>query len=291
MKKDDYIVIQSYMVSDLKLSGNKLIIYALINGFSKDGDHEFHGSINYICEWTNLAKNTVLSALRSLVDDGLVEKREYKENNVKFCAYKTGGGAKIEPLVQFSDGGGAEIEPNNINREYNKDKENIEEDKSSSKKKEKEYPEDFEKAWELYKRKGSKMNAYKRWKILSDDDKEKAFVHIPFYIKSNDIHYLKDFEGYLNNRYFDNVVYDRRGGVMFDPERKTSSVYRPSTGGAFSWNEYYKKYLLVGYFDGHVYDGYDDDERPDGAIVMLNNGRGDIRWSSERKIWEKVCTG
>lgn len=290
------------MVSELKLSGNRLIVYALINGFSKDGDHEFHGSLNYISEWANISKKTAITTLKSLVDDRLIEKREYEENNVKFCAYKTLGGAEIAPLVQFAEGGGEKISPlvknlngggekispYNINREYNKDKENYKEDKSSSKKKEKEYPEDFEKAWELYKRKGSKMNAFKRWNQLSESDKEKAFIHIPFYIKSNDMHYLKDFEGYLNNRYFDNVVYDRRGNVMFDPERETSSVYRPSTGGAFLWNDYYKKYLFVGYFDGHIYDGYDDDERPDGAIVMLNNGRGDIRWSSERKAWEKV---
>ena len=302
MKREDYIVIQSYMVSDLKLSGNRLIIYALINGFTKDGNHEFRGSLNYISEWTNLSRNTVLSTLKSLVDDGLIVKREYKENNVKFCTYKTLGSAEIAPLVQFAEGGSAEIaplvqffgggsakiEPNNINKIYIKDKENYKEDKSSSKKKEKGYTEDFEKAWEMYKRKGSKMNAFKRWNQLSESDKEKAFIHIPFYIKSNDIHFLKDFEGYLNNRYFNNVVYGKNGSVLFDPERETSTVYRPVTGGPFLWNDYYKKYLHVGYFDGTIYDGYSDDDRPDGAIVMLNNGRGDIRWSSERKTWEKV---
>ena len=117
MKATDFIVIQAPMVTDLKLSGNRLIIYAIIHGYCKDGEHEFNGSINYICEWTNLTRNTVISTLKSLADDGLVNKREYTANGVKFCAYSLGS-AKIAPVVQntlnFSQGGSAKIAPNNI---------------------------------------------------------------------------------------------------------------------------------------------------------------------------------
>lgn len=124
MKNNDYIVIQAPMVSELGLSGNRLIIYALIHSFSKDGSHEFMGSISYIEEWTNLTRNTVISILKSLIDDGLVVKREYTSNNVKFCAYSIGGSAKIAPLVQklhhqeeiFDGGGSAKIAPNNYNK-------------------------------------------------------------------------------------------------------------------------------------------------------------------------------
>lgn len=129
MKQNDYIVIQAPMVTDLKLSGNRLIIYAIINGFSKDGQHEFTGSINYLCDWTNLTRNTVISTLKSLVDDKLIIKREYKSNNVKFCAYSVGS-AKIAPVVQtelnFDDMGSAKIAPNNIEIDNNlKEKKNI----------------------------------------------------------------------------------------------------------------------------------------------------------------------
>lgn len=48
MKETDYITILSPMVSKLKLSGNNLIIFALIHGFSKDGEHSFNGSLEYI---------------------------------------------------------------------------------------------------------------------------------------------------------------------------------------------------------------------------------------------------
>lgn len=108
MNRSDYIVIQAPMVTDLKLSGNKLIVYALIHGFCKDGKHEFIGSINYICEWTNLTRNTVISTLKALVLEGLLLKREYEVNNVKCCAYSLGGSAKIAPVVQNLQNGGAE---------------------------------------------------------------------------------------------------------------------------------------------------------------------------------------
>lgn len=65
--------------------------------------------------------------------------------------------------------------------------------------------------------------------------------------------------------------------------------YTPLTDGALSWNEYYSSFIFVGYWDGkHIPDGYDDDTRPDGATIMLNNGRGNITWNKNTKQWEKV---
>ena len=65
--------------------------------------------------------------------------------------------------------------------------------------------------------------------------------------------------------------------------------YTPLTDGALSWNEYYSCYMYIGYWDGkHIPDGYDDDTRPDGASVTLNNGRGTITWDSKTKTWNKI---
>ena len=64
--------------------------------------------------------------------------------------------------------------------------------------------------------------------------------------------------------------------------------YTPLTDGALSFNEYYNCYMYVGYWDGkHIPDGYDDDTRPDGASVTLNNGRGTLVWSAITKTWIK----
>lgn len=138
MNYDDFFVVQAKMVVELGLSGNRLLVFALIHGFCKDGKHEFNGSISYLCEWTNLSRNTVISVLKSLVDDGLLRKREYYENGVKFCAYSIGeygkippslyelyGSAKISPPMQESELGSAKTSPNNIKDNIDKRNEDI----------------------------------------------------------------------------------------------------------------------------------------------------------------------
>lgn len=150
------------------------------------------------------------------------------------------------------------------------------------------YTSEFEQAFIATGRKGSKKNAFKRWQLLSEEDKEKAFKHIPFYYHSNDVQYLKDFEGYLNGRYFENVVYGKKGNILYDPDRESGNIpYTPVCEGSLSWNDYHKCYLYVGFWDGKFMpDGYTDENRPNGASVMLHNGRGTIVWNKEQKKWE-----
>lgn len=98
MKDSDYITILAPMVSKLNLNGNNLIVFALIHGFTKDGKHEFNGSLEYICKWTNLSKSTVVATLKALVENGFVNKKENIINNVKFCSYTTNYDKLIENL-------------------------------------------------------------------------------------------------------------------------------------------------------------------------------------------------
>ena len=194
MNYDDYFVVQARMVVELGLSGNRLLVYALIHGFCKDGNNEFTGSINYLCEWTNLSRNTVISTLKSLVDDKLLNKREYVVNGVKYCAYSMGdcgklppsiydlrGSAKNAPPVQKVEQGSAKTSPNNI-RDNNIDK-RIEDTIISSKKEkrfvkptiqeiqahilEKGYTFDAEAFYAFYESNGWKVgrNPMKNWKM------------------------------------------------------------------------------------------------------------------------------
>ena len=95
-----YITIQSWMITDLNLKSNELIIYALIHGFCQDGMSLFYGSIKYIMSMTNLSKESVLSILQSLVKKGLIIKKDVKSyshfdktknaiGNQHFCLYYT----------------------------------------------------------------------------------------------------------------------------------------------------------------------------------------------------------
>ena len=74
VKKETYIVIQGFMVNDLKLKGNELLVYAIIYGFSQSEGQAYTGSLQYLANWTNSTKQGVMKNLRSLVDKGYLKK-------------------------------------------------------------------------------------------------------------------------------------------------------------------------------------------------------------------------
>lgn len=87
IKNENFIAIQGFMVKELGLSGNELIAYALIYGFSQDSESEFKGSLSYVAEWLNCSKTTAFNLLNKLADDGFIKKTEKTINGVKFCNY------------------------------------------------------------------------------------------------------------------------------------------------------------------------------------------------------------
>lgn len=280
MERNDYITIQAYMVTELGLSGNNLIIYALIHGFCKDGVHEFKGSINYICEWTKLTRNTVIAILKQLVESKLLVKRTYKENNVTFCAYSLGS-AKITPPVQNMDEGSEKIAPNN-----NIDNTKLKKDKEESLSKSASDVELFEKCWIAYRRKGKKGKSLPYWKKLTESEKQMVLPHIKAYVTSRELQFQQDFERYLRDKTFATIVFSKNM-VVYDPTRGEETKYIPETSPLLMWNDYYKCYMYLGYWDGDISDGYTNDDRPNGASITLNNGRGTFIWDSESKKWVK----
>lgn len=151
----------------------------------------------------------------------------------------------------------------------------------------------FEKCWVAYNRKGSKKKALEYWKKLTDKEKSCVMPHVKAYVSSRELQYQKDFERYLRDKIFMTVVFGNNK-VVYDPSKLgrgevQSNVYMPTCDGALSWNDYYSSFIFVGYWDGvHIPDGYTDETRPNGATIMLNNGRGNITWNKNTKQWEKV---
>ncbi len=119
INSDSYIVVQGWMVSELKLKGNELLIFAIIHGFSQDNAGEFTGSLQYLMDWTGNTKMTVINVLKSLVLKDLVQKKETVIEGVKYCSYRskfyTG---VVKNLYQGSiktlPGGSQKIIPNNL---------------------------------------------------------------------------------------------------------------------------------------------------------------------------------
>ena len=132
VKAENYLVIQGWMVSDLKLKGNELLIYAIIYGFSQEEGQRFTGSLQYLADWTNTSKETTRQCLKSLVEKELLIKEEEYINNVKFCRYYT---RNLEGVYKKLGGGIQETCINNIeyNKEYNINNNNKEEVETSKK--------------------------------------------------------------------------------------------------------------------------------------------------------------
>ena len=98
---ENFINIQGWMVNELGLKGNCLLIYAIIYGFSQNEGNVFNGSLQYLADWTNSTKQGVLLNLKKLLESGLIGKNEKLINGVKFVEYYTtkfNGGIK-ESLI------------------------------------------------------------------------------------------------------------------------------------------------------------------------------------------------
>lgn len=124
VNRENYIVLQGFMLTDLKLKGNELIIYACIYGFSQSENQVFNGSLQYLADWTNSTKQGVVKCLKSLIEKGYIHKTEKYINGVKFCEYYA---TKFNtPMQQSLTGGMQQSLPNNIdinNISNNKEKE------------------------------------------------------------------------------------------------------------------------------------------------------------------------
>lgn len=74
IRDSNYVVIQGWMLTRLGLKGNELMIYAVIYGFTQNGETEFIGSMKYLADWTNSTVESVRKCIKSLIDKGYIVK-------------------------------------------------------------------------------------------------------------------------------------------------------------------------------------------------------------------------
>lgn len=87
VNRENYIHVAGWMIKDLKLKGNELLIYACIYGFTQTENQVYNGGLQYLADWTNTSKQSVLNNLNSLIEKDLIVKNEKYINGVKFCEY------------------------------------------------------------------------------------------------------------------------------------------------------------------------------------------------------------
>lgn len=136
IKNENYVVVQGWMVSELGLKGNSLLIYAIIYGFSQTEGQVFNGGLQYLADWTNSTKQGVMNCLKKLMELGLIERNEKIINGVKFVEYYA---KKLDGVLNKVAWGGKkslmgikQSLPNNINNNINN---NIINNKESKKEK------------------------------------------------------------------------------------------------------------------------------------------------------------
>ena len=100
IKNTNFINIQGFMRNQLKLTNNKLLVYALIYGFTQDGESWFTGSLEYIAQWIGKdRKNIYPRYLKPLVDENLLEKKDEIVNGIKYVKYR----AIVPKWVEIND--------------------------------------------------------------------------------------------------------------------------------------------------------------------------------------------
>lgn len=106
VKDNNFIAIQGWMRTKLNLKGNELLIYALIYGFSQDGNSRFKGSRKYIADWCGCSLDTVDRSLGSLINKGLLAKYphtdDYGNRLVDYVAIQSTSTATPAPAVTQS---------------------------------------------------------------------------------------------------------------------------------------------------------------------------------------------
>lgn len=87
MNDENYYVIHGWMINRLNLSGNELILYAVIYGFSQTEGNVFNGTLNYLCSCAGCERRAALNILQKLQEKGLIFKNKYDKNGLKNTAY------------------------------------------------------------------------------------------------------------------------------------------------------------------------------------------------------------
>lgn len=88
LNEKNYIAIADWMVTGFDFNTRELLCYAIIYGFSQDGESVFSGSLNYLSTWLGIRRDNVLRYLNALVEKGVVIKEKKSGINKSWCEYK-----------------------------------------------------------------------------------------------------------------------------------------------------------------------------------------------------------
>ena len=268
---------------DKNLTWNEKILFLEIDSYtSKDKDCYF--SNEYISDLLGINITNASKTISSLIEKGYIIKTKFdgRKRYVKTAlSYSTMQTCQKEQPSRAHDN----ITSIDSNKENNK----------TNNKEEKELKEKFNAFVLAYKKAGGRVRSvdtefndftkrHKDWKQV-----------IPYLEMALQREIKARNQAKANNKFYPAIknlityLGKQRAWEMYVTigEEIKNNEYTPICGGALNWNDYYGCYMYIGYWDGDISDGYTNDDRPNGASITLNNGRGVITWNSETHKWEK----
>lgn len=169
IRNDNYITIQGFMVNELELKGNELLVYAIIYGFSQTDNQTFNGSLQYLADWTNSSKYGVQISLKKLLEKGYIKKNEKYINGVKFVSYFIPNLSMQQSCMVCNKVGGGMQQSCINNIKYNIEKE-IDNNKLLSTKKDKFIPPTLEEVVAYCQERNKGVDGYKVYDYYSSND-------------------------------------------------------------------------------------------------------------------------
>lgn len=279
-----YQIIPRELIFDNALSDRARFVYVFMA--SKPDNWEFF--LEPMSNEIGYSMDTLRKYIKELVESGWLVKGQQENDNGKFGAVEYIIKAKKE-LSSTKTSDTEKTRHGKNPAQYNIDdkhkKENINNKKTNDKKQSD--VDLFEQCWIAYNRKGSKKKSKEYWEKLNDKERSSVLTHIKAYVSCRDRQYQKDFERYLRDKTFRDVV-SKGNDIIYDPSRFESGIYTPQ-GRTIWFNDETQSYWSNdNFYYGTIDDGYDDDNRPDGAEITLNNARGTYKWNTNAKQWIKT---
>jgi len=183
IKSDNHVCLSGWMINELDLSGNELIVYAVIWGFTQDGNQWCTASQAYIARWANITTRGLRKILDKLEEKGLLIKETNTCKKGLECKYKA---IRPDEEEQESDQNTVPIRSEHssysnrntvpIRSEQSSDnniedniEDNIDYKENIKRKSEADLEQDFEELWSIYPRKRGKDGAFKSYKKAIKD--------------------------------------------------------------------------------------------------------------------------
>lgn len=88
MNNGNFIHIAGWMVNELGLKGNELLIFAIVYGFTQAAAQKFTGSAQYFADWLKCTRQGATKNLQSLIEKGYIVKGEIEQDGITKVYYQ-----------------------------------------------------------------------------------------------------------------------------------------------------------------------------------------------------------